>query len=261
MTTLAIQRKAVKRLPVKRRPAQGRTRAPLSRQLILRAAIALADREGVEALTMRRLGQALGVEAMSLYHHVKGKDDVVAGMLELLVDETPAPDAGDWKATIRARALAAREHLRPHPWAFRLIASAQGPNLMKHHAAVVASLRAGGLSRQLTHTAMHVLGNRTFGFSDDLFLGDDRGHERVREMLREVREGKYPAIAEALQGVHHDDDLEFVFGLDLILDGLERARDAEADGGLSRAAGRTSSDVPPGPPPGTSVRRRPSRAR
>jgi AcrR family transcriptional regulator len=195
---------------------------------VLRAAIDLADREGLGTVTMRRLGQELGVEAMSLYHHVRDKDDVISGMVELLLSEISAPGAGDWKETIRARALAARNHLRRHPWAFRLIASGDGLDLMKHYSAVVASLRAGGLSRQLTHTAMHVLGNRTFGFSDDLFLGDDRGHERVKEMLRQVREGKYPEIAEAMQGVRHDDDAEFVFGLDLILDGLERARDAEA---------------------------------
>jgi AcrR family transcriptional regulator len=178
-------------------------------------------------VTMRRLGQELGVEAMSLYHHVRDKDDVISGMVELLLGEIPTPEADDWKETIRARALAAREHLRPHPWAFRRIASGEGLDLMKYYSAVVTSLRAGGLSRQLTHTAMHVLGNRTFGFSDDLFLGDDRGHERVKDMLRQIREGKYPEIAEAMQGVRHDDDAEFAFGLDLILDGLERARDAE----------------------------------
>ncbi|TMB76292.1 MAG: TetR family transcriptional regulator [Chloroflexi bacterium] len=232
MRTLAIQRKAVKRSrgadAPRRASRRGKGRAPLSKEQILRAATLVADRDGLGAVTMRRLGQELGVEAMSLYHHVTNKEEVVAGMLELLVSELPAPDAGDWKATIRARALAAREHLRPHAWAFRLIANAEGVNLMKHHDAVVASLRAGGLSRQLTHTAMHVLGNRTFGFSEDLFLGDDHGHRRVQEILREVRQGKYPAIAEALQGVHHDDDLEFIFALDLILDGLERARDGEA---------------------------------
>jgi len=232
MRTLAIQRKAVKRSrgtdAPRRASRRGKGRAPLSKEQILRAATLVADRDGLGAVTMRRLGQELGVEAMSLYHHVTNKEEVVAGMLELLVSELPAPDAGDWKATIRARALAAREHLRPHAWAFRLIANGEGVNLMKHHDAVVASLRAGGLSRQLTHTAMHVLGNRTFGFSEDLFLGDDHGHRRVQEILREVRQGKYPAIAEALQGVHHDDDLEFIFALDLILDGLERARDGEA---------------------------------
>jgi AcrR family transcriptional regulator len=200
---------------------------------VLRAAIRVADTEGIGAVTMRRLGEALGVEAMSLYHYFKSKDDVVRGMLELVVAEIPSPAGGDWKTMIRARALAAREHLRPHSWAFKLIANDAGANLMSHHDSVVAGLRSGGLSRQLTHTAMHVLGNRTFGFSEDLFLGqEERVRARAVEALRFAREGKYPAIVEAVQGVRHDDDREFLFGLDLILDGLERARDAEAKSAL-----------------------------
>ena len=176
---------------------------------------------------MRRLGEELGVEAMSLYHHVGGKDDIVGGMVELLVSEIPWPATGDWKTDLRARALAAREHLRRHPWAFRVIASANGVRFLPYYESVVATLRAGGLSRQLTHTAMHVLGNRMFGFSEDLFLGDERGPKVMKAMMVEIRAGKYPAIAESVQGVHHDDDLEFAFGLDLILDGLEAARDTE----------------------------------
>ena len=176
---------------------------------------------------MRRLGDELGVEAMSLYHHVGSKDDIVASMAELLVSEIPVPAAREWKSALRARALGAREHLRRHPWAFRVIASANGVRFMPYYEGVVATLRAGGLSRQLTHTAMHVLGNRMFGFSEDLFLGDERMPKVVQEMVRVLREGKYPALAESIQGVHHDDDLEFAFGLDLILDGLERARDVE----------------------------------
>jgi AcrR family transcriptional regulator len=198
---------------------------------VLRAAIAIADKDGIDAVTMRRLGQELGVEAMSLYHHVAGKDEVVLGMVDLLVDEIPAPDAeADWKGAIRTRALGARDHLRGHAWAFRLIAGTQSlsPALLRHHNEVIGDMLRGGFSHQLTHTAMHVLGSRTLGFVEDLFLGNQRATEIVKDAYREVRAGKYPAILEAMSDVRHDDDVEFAFGLDLILDGLERERDAEA---------------------------------
>ena len=211
--------------------ARGKERAPLTRERVLRAAVDIADRDGIDAVTMRRLGQELGVEAMSLYHHVAGKDEVVTGIVDLLVDEIPIPAAGlEWKASIRARALSAREFLRAHVWSFRLIAGSRSlsPGLLRHYNAVIADMLRGGFSHQLTHTAMHVLGSRTLGFVEDLFLGNDRAPEVVRDAFREVKAGKYPAILEAMSDVRHDDDLEFAFGLDLILDGLERERDAEA---------------------------------
>ncbi len=227
-----------------RRSGRQKSRAPLTRDRVLRAAIGIADKDGIDAVTMRRLGHELGVEAMSLYHHVASKDDVVEGMADLLVSEIPLPPPGtDWKAALRARAMSARAHLSGHPWAFRLIWNTRGlsPSTMDHHQAVIGDLIAGGLSNQLTHTAMHVLGSRTFGFADDLFLGNDRGHEAARKMLAEVRAGKYPVIANALVGVHHDDDLEFAFALDLILDGLERARDEERRAATAKRGATVSS--------------------
>lgn len=202
-------------------------RTPLSRERVLRAAIAIADADGIDAVTMRRLGDALGVEAMSLYHHVRSKDEIAAGIVDLLISEIPAPPAGaDWRAAIRGRALAAREHLRRHPWVFRLITTSRGlsPAMLRHYDAVIADLLRGRLSHQLTHTAMHVLGSRTLGFAEDLFLGDDRGPQMVKVALGEIRSGRYPAIAESIRDIRHDDDVEFAFGLDLILDGLERAK-------------------------------------
>jgi AcrR family transcriptional regulator len=194
---------------------------------VLRAAIEIADKDGLEAVTMRRLGQKLGVEAMSLYHHVGSKEEIVGGMVDLLVSEVPEPPPdAEWKAAIRTRSLAAREHLRVHPWAFRVISSHPGlsPAFLRYHDAVIGDLLRGGLSHQLTHTGMHVLGTRTLGFTDDLFLGNDRGPQIVKAAFAEIKSGKYPAILESITDVHHDDDVEFAFGLDLILDGLERAK-------------------------------------
>jgi AcrR family transcriptional regulator len=210
-----------------RRTARPKARAPLSRERVLRAAIAIADKDGIDAVTMRRLGEKLGVEAMSLYHHLASKDEIAAGIVDLLIGEIPTPPAGDdWKAAIRGRALAAREHLRAHPWVFRLISGTHGlsPAMLRHYDAVIADMLRGGLSHQLTHTAMHVLSSRTLGFTEDLFLGNDRGPEIVKAAFAEIKSGKYPAIAESIKDIHHDDDVEFVFGVDLILDGLDRAK-------------------------------------
>ena len=212
---------------LRRSQARPRVRAPLTRERVLRAAIEIADKDGIDAVTMRRLGEKLGVEAMSLYHHVRSKDEIATGIVDLLIGEIPAAETtGDWRAAIRGRALAAREHLRRHPWVFRLITGAQGlsPALLRHYDAVIADMLRGGLSHQLTHTGMHVIGSRTLGFTEDLFLGNDRGPEIVKAAFAEIKSGKYPAIAESIRDIHHDDDVEFVFGLDLILDGLERAK-------------------------------------
>jgi AcrR family transcriptional regulator len=212
----------VKELRRNRRTA----RAPLSRERVLRAAIEIADKDGIDAVTMRRVGEKLGVEAMSLYHHVGSKDETLEGIVDLLISEIPAPPVdADWKAAIRGRALAAREHLRRHPWVFHLITTTPGlsPAMLRHYDATIADMLRGGLSHQLTHTAMHIVGTRTLGFTEDLFLGSDRGPEIVKAAFAEIKSGKYPAIAESISDIRHDDDVEFVFGLDLILDGLERA--------------------------------------
>jgi len=211
---------------LRRSGRRAKARAPLSRERVLRAAIEIADKDGIEAVTMRRLGEQLGVEAMSLYHHVGSKDEALAGIVDLLIGEIVVPPAGaDWRAAIRGRALAAREHLGKHPWIFRLITGTQGlsPALLRHYDAVIADMLRGGLSHQLTHTAMHVLSSRTLGFTEDLFLGNDRGPEIVKAAFAEIKSGKYPAIAESIKDIHHDDDVEFVYGLDLILDGFELA--------------------------------------
>ncbi len=208
----------------KRASPRRKGRLPLSRERVLRTAIDVADRDGIEAVTMRRLGHELGVEAMALYRHVADKDALVEGMVDLLIGEIQVPgDAADWKAAIRGRAMSAREVLRRHQWAPRLIASRPilSPAMLRYLDAVTRTLRDGGLSHQMGHHAMHVIGARLLGFTQELFDDGDLRPETVRLFLSQVRAGDYPAIAEALPHAHHDDDLEFEFGLDLILDGLD----------------------------------------
>ena len=205
--------------------SRAKARAPLSRDAVLRTAIQIADREGIDAVTMRRLGDELGVEAMSLYHHVQGKGEVVAGMVDTLIGGIPLPPpAASWKTTIRDRSMAAREHLAPHEWARALIGTRRGPSAatLHHIDWVVGVLREGGLSPALVHSAVHLLGSRMFGFTDEAFSEAPRPEEG-KALNALVRSGDYPGLTTAMKGVHHDDEREFAFGLDLILDGLERA--------------------------------------
>jgi AcrR family transcriptional regulator len=143
----------------------GRERIPLSRERILRAAITIADQVGIEALSMRKIGQELGVEAMSLYYHVANKDDLLDGMLDLLVSkiEFPVRD-GDWKMALREQALSARAVMRRHPWAPRLIASRprirMGPTTLRYMDSIAARLLQAGFSWEMIHHAMHLIASR-----------------------------------------------------------------------------------------------------
>ncbi|HEY6960192.1 MAG TPA: TetR/AcrR family transcriptional regulator [Candidatus Limnocylindria bacterium] len=203
-----------------------RTREPLDRHRVAHAALKIADREGLGAVTMRRVGDELGVEAMSLYHHFRGKEELVAAMSDLLIDEIDVPPpTDDWKADIRARALAARAMRRRHPWAPALLGAGPrvGAALFRYLDGIVAILRGAGFSRQLTHHAMHVLDSRLLGFTRDLL---DPAEMSLRMPKSEtVVPFELPAMAEAFVGVKHDEEREFAFALDLILHGLERARD------------------------------------
>ena len=202
---------------------------------MLRAAVDLADRGGVEALSMRKLGQELGVDAMALYRHVRGKDDLLDGVAEVIVGQIERPTAGeDWKATLRGLAMAARRVMLRHPWARQVLEErgTSGPAALAHIEAVLASLQAGGFSIDVAHHALHVLDSRVFGFNQALFEDSapaDPSPEVAAAMVRAL--AGYPRIVELAQSVSHegilgrcDDDVEFAFGLDLILDGLERLR-------------------------------------
>jgi len=209
-------------------------RTPLNRARVLQAAVDLADRDGIEAVSMRNLGQELGIEAMSLYTHVRGKDDLLDGMIDVVVGEIPIDVEGpDWRTTLHQQVLAARSVMLRHRWAARIIEtrSAPGPATLGYMEAVTGILLGHGLTVDLTHHAMHVLGSRVLGFSQDLY--DDSGvpDPEVAATWAAQLASVYPNIGAIATAASHeggiggcDDDYEFAFGVDLILDGLERRR-------------------------------------
>jgi AcrR family transcriptional regulator len=209
-------------------------RAPLSRARVIRVAIDLADRNGLDALSMRKLGQELKVDAMALYRHVQGKDDLFDGIVEVIVGEierTEAPDV--WKVALRSQVMAARRVMLRHPWARRVLEErgTGGAAVIGYVEVVLGILGDGGFSIDLAHHALHVLDSRIFGFNQDLF--DDSGRAEpppdVAAMFGPAMAARYPRVTELAMSVSHegvlgrcDDDVEFAFGLDLILDGLEQ---------------------------------------
>jgi AcrR family transcriptional regulator len=211
------------------------TRIPLTRRRVLEAAVDLADDSGIESLTMRKLGQALGVEAMSLYYHVANKDALLDGMVDLVFAEIELPAAGtDWKSAMRRRAMSARAALRRHPWAIGLMESRRTPGSanIRHHDAVIGCLREAGFSVALTAHAYSLLDSYIYGFAlQEASLPVTTPQETAevaRSIMAEFPADAYPHLAElAVQHVlqpGYDYGDEFEFGLDLILDGLERAR-------------------------------------
>jgi len=209
---------------------------PLSRDRVLRAAVGLADREGINALSMRKLGQEVGVEAMSLYNHVRNKEELLNGMIDIVFGEIdlPAADA-EWSAAMRQRAISARQALKRHPWAIGLMESrAQpGPATLRHHDSVLRNLRTAGFSVELAAHAYSVLDSYIYGFTlNELTLPFDNSPEKVAEVagniMREMPAGEYPYLTE--MAVEHamkpgyDYGDEFEFGLALILEGIRKTR-------------------------------------
>jgi AcrR family transcriptional regulator len=211
-------------------------RAPLSRERVLRAAITFADESGIAALSMRKLAQNLWVEAMSLYNHVANKDDMLDGMVDLVFGEIGLPPPGaDWKLAMRQRAIAAREVLARHPWAIGLMESRRrpGPATLQHHDAVIGCLRETGFSIAMAAHAYSVLDSYIYGFALQQaslpFTTPEEVAGVAEIMLRQFPAGAYPHLTElTVQHVlrpDYDYAEEFAFGLELILDGLERVRD------------------------------------
>ena len=209
-------------------------RPPLSRDQVLRAAVALADEGGIGALSMRKLGQVLGVEAMSLYNHVARKGDLLDGMVDVVFSEIglPTGDVG-WKPAMRQRAISAREALARHRWAIGLMESRRspGPATLRYHDAVLGCLRGAGFSVELTAHAYSVLDSYIYGFAlQEASLPFDSAKEApelAQEIAGQLPAGEYPHLTElamghVLQPGYRYGD-EFEIGLDLILDGLERA--------------------------------------
>jgi AcrR family transcriptional regulator len=208
-------------------------RTPLSKERVLRTAVELADREGIEALSMRKLGQELGVDAMALYRHVRNKDDMLDGIVEVIVAEIDRPPATDnWKVALRAQSMAARRVMLRHPWARRVFEDRPkgGPAFLAYVEFVLATLRDGGFPIELAHHVLHLMGSRIFGFTQDLMEDKTQtvpSPEDAAVLMRAL--APFPRVIEMAQSVSHDgvlgpcdDDVEFAFGLDLILDGLER---------------------------------------
>jgi AcrR family transcriptional regulator len=221
-------------------------RTPLSRERVLRAAVELADSRGIEALTMRSLGREVGVEAMSLYNHIANKEDLLNGLVEVVVGEViDAVDGleppGGWKAVMRARILAARDVLLRHPWAPGVLESRTDipPSLLPYYDSLLGLMREAGFSMDLAHHAMHALGTRMLGFTRELFVTGDDDQESDPEWTEiQIRQMAvhHPNLADLMRVVSHDaestlgsacdDQFEFEFGLDLVLEGLERLRAA-----------------------------------
>ncbi|SEQ01486.1 TetR/AcrR family transcriptional regulator [Streptomyces radiopugnans] len=206
-------------------------RAPLSRERVIRAAVAVADEKGSAALTMRAIAEPLGVEAMSIYHHVSGKEDILDGMVDAVFGEIELPPHDtDWKSAMRRRAVSARAVLLRHPWAVGLMDSRSrpGPATLRHHDAVIGVLRAGGFSVRMAAHAVSLIDSYLYGFVlQELslpFTGAAEQGEVAGAILREMPAEAYPHLAE-LAAEHvlrpgYDYADEFAFGLALILDGL-----------------------------------------
>ena len=205
-------------------------RARVTRDRIVRAAIDLADEGGIDAISMRRLGQVLGVEAMSLYKHVANKDEVLDGIADLVSAEIRVPDpTGPWKQELRASAISAHEVLRGHGWASTLIESRvnAGPNRLRYLDAVIATLRGAGFPLPVVARAFGLLDSHTYGFTlqEQAWAFDPADSpELAAEMVATLPEGAYPNIVAMAQMVLEPGEgvIDFEFGLDLILDGLER---------------------------------------
>jgi AcrR family transcriptional regulator len=217
-------------------PGAGR-RERLNRGRVLEAAIALADTDGIESLTMRKLGEKLGIEAMSLYNHVASKGDLLDGMIDGVFGEIDLPDGGTgWRTAMYRRAFSARAALSRHPWAIGLMESRATPGAatLRHHDAVIGTLREAGFSVRLTAHAVSALDSYVYGFAlqeRNLPLSPPEDMAEVAQaIMARFASGEYPHLTElAVEHVMlpgYDYGEEFGFGLGLILDGLDRARHA-----------------------------------
>lgn len=216
--------------PKRTRPAP---RAPLTRELVLRTAVRLADAGGIDALSMRKLAQELRVEAMSLYNHVANKDAVLDGIVELVVGEIALPTLhGDWKQSMRRRASSAHEVLMRHPWACMLIVSRAnvGPNMLRYVDATLGCLREAGFSYALADHAWNAIDSHVYGFTlQRLNFPFEPGQyaDAARGFLPMLSVEQYPymhGLTTLVAERNHDGVNELSFGLDLLLDGLDRLR-------------------------------------
>lgn len=206
---------------------------PLSRERVLRAAVRIADKDGIESLSMRKLAQSLGVEAMSLYNHVANKEDLLDGLLEIVVAKIDLPEIGkDWRMAMRRRAISAHEVLLRHPWAAMLFLSRinVSPAMLRYVDATIGCLHEAGFSYEMADHAWNALDNHTYGFTLQALnfpLDPSEYREATLSFLPMIPEEKYPYLRGLSQQIidgTHNGLQDFTFGLDLILDGLESIR-------------------------------------
>jgi AcrR family transcriptional regulator len=210
-----------------------RKRSPLSRDRVLRAALELADEGGIGALTMQQIGRRLGVEAMSLYRHVRNKDDILDGIVDLVFAEIELPtDRSSWRAVLRARSISARAALRRHPWAITLMESRMtpGPSNLRSHEEMLAVLLDAGFSAAMATHASNLVDSYVLGFAlQETQMPFSNAEELAamgEELLAQVPADTYPSfvrVSAELLASGFDYAAEFEYGLDLILDGIERA--------------------------------------
>ncbi|YCK82243.1 TetR/AcrR family transcriptional regulator [Arthrobacter sp. D3-18] len=213
-------------------------RLPLSRERVLECAVALADESGLSALTIRTLAQSMGTKPMSLYYYVANKEEILDGIVDMVFSEIEPPMPGrDWRGEMQQRAHGVRSALKRHPWAVGLLESrsAPGPATLRHHEATLATLREAGFSVQLTAHAYALLDSYIYGFALQEaalpFEGRDTAAEITNPIMERFATGEYPRMVEiAVEHVlkpGYDFGDEFEFGLNLILDGLNRLKTGE----------------------------------
>ena len=218
---------------------EAKRRSPLNKERILRAAVALADADGVDSLSMRKIAEELDVVPMALYRHVANKDEMLDGMVDLVVAEIDPPEITlDWKEAMRRRIHSARRMLQRHPWAARVLESRNEPTpaVIGYIDEMIGLFLAGGFTIELTHHALHAMGSRILGFTQELFDDTPEVDPEIEKEMYEAMAEAYPNIGRMIAIVTHDDSsrvgdrgcddqVEFEFALDLMLEGLERLRE------------------------------------
>jgi AcrR family transcriptional regulator len=219
-------------------------RSPLTRERVLSTAVALADEGGILSLSMRKLAQALDVVPMALYRHVANKGELLDALVDVVIGEIDPPlEGADWKTALRARILSARRALLRHPWASKVMESRSTPTptVLDYMDSTIGMFRTGGFSLDLTHHALHAMGSRMFGFTQELFNDTTDVDPAADAEMWGAMAGTYPFIFEIFTTISHDDastvgpgcddQFEFEFALDLMLDGLEKLKRRSARSG------------------------------
>ena len=211
----------------------------LNRDYVLRTAVALADERGIDAVSMRNLADELDVVPMALYKHVANKHELLDGMVDVVVAGIgPTPDGAEaWRPAVRRRILSARRTMQQHTWTRRVIETrtTRSPVVLGYLDSIAAIFLGGGLSADLVHHAMHAIGSRVWGFTQDVFDGDTPTPPPDPEVMADLA-ARLPSLAAVAGAVSHDtdttvghgcdDQFEFEFALDILLDGIERRHES-----------------------------------